>query len=128
MMRLVADRLDSKMIQKVIAPPKGERWGSLKSLEKFIATSTSPDVAHSLMAPLFGAYELRLHDAHIGSTEIEETLSLVQVERKSPSVIQGFQLIAAVTGALIAVERSIRATTKVGRDSSSNQSDSSSTP
>src|SRR5262249_31689242 len=95
--RLVADRIDASQLQKIAAPPKGQRWGSLKSLEKFLATLVSPTDAHDLMGPLFGAYELRLRDAHVKSSEVEAVFHLARVSQNASSVDQGFQLIASVT-------------------------------
>src|SRR5262249_4545318 len=40
--RLTADSIDTAAIQRIVAPPKGEKWGSLKSLEKLLADRIGP--------------------------------------------------------------------------------------
>jgi len=102
--RLVADRIDASQLQKIAAPPKGERWGSLKSLEKFLSILVSPMDARDIMAPLFGAYELRLRDAHVASSEVNEVFHLARVDQNASPVTQGFQLIGSVTSVLLNIE------------------------
>jgi hypothetical protein len=98
--RLVADRIDIGILRKIVAPPKGESWGSLKSLEKALATIMSEEEARKTMSPLFGIYELRLGDAHLPSGEIEAAFAKVGVNRNAIRVLQGEQLIAATVTAL----------------------------
>lgn len=37
--RVTADSIDSSNLQKIIAPPKDQKWGSLKSLENYLGTA-----------------------------------------------------------------------------------------
>jgi hypothetical protein len=48
--RLTADSIDAAAIQKIVPPTKGEKWGSLKSLEKLLARRIDPAVARSMLA------------------------------------------------------------------------------
>lgn len=98
--RVVADRIDVGPLRQLVAPPKGENWGSLKSLEKALATLAPDTQAHALMGPLFGIYELRLADAHLPSTETEAAFAKVGVDRTALGIVQGQQLIAAAASAL----------------------------
>jgi hypothetical protein len=91
--RLVADRIDVNALHKIASPPSGEKWGSLKSLEKALATKMEPALAASLASPLFGIYELRLGDAHLPSSETDEALGKARVDQAVPFVEQGAQLI-----------------------------------
>jgi len=93
--RLTADSFDTSALQFVAAPPKGEKWGSLKSLEKVLGSIIPADKARTLMSPLVGIYEMRLGDAHLPSEKIEEAFALVGIERTLPTVVQGAQLLAA---------------------------------
>jgi hypothetical protein len=43
--RLTADSIDLSELKKIAIPPKGERWGSLKSLEKVLARHSNPALA-----------------------------------------------------------------------------------
>lgn len=101
--RLTADAIDSSALQKIVAPPLGTKWGSLKSLEHVVAVTAGVDRAHSLLGPLFGIYELRHADAHLPSGEIEKAVALVRVDRGAPFVIQGCQLLCACVSSLHAI-------------------------
>jgi len=91
--RVVADRIDATALQTIVAPEKGKKWGSLKSLEKVVAADIGYDKARALFGPLFGIYELRIADAHLSNDEREENLRLARVDPNSPLVIQGCQMI-----------------------------------
>jgi len=102
--RLIADRIDIAALHKIAAPPKGEKWGSLKSLEKVLATRHPAEQARSILTPLVGVYELRLGDAHLPSSTITEAMAMVGVRADASPVAQGLQLIDAVVGALTRVK------------------------
>ena len=75
-----------------MAPPEKEKWGSLKSLEKVLATVTGEKWAHAAFGPLHGIYNLRLADAHIASKDLDEAYALAHVDRALPFVMQGRDL------------------------------------
>lgn len=105
LMRLTSDRIDKAALQKIVPPAKGEDWGSLKSLEKYLATIVAPDVARRAMGPLAGANELRIADAHIPARQLEDAFKLAGVSAESLLLDQGMQLIESVTKALIDVDK-----------------------
>jgi len=92
-------------LQKVVPPPKGEKWGSIKSLEKYLATLVSPEEARAIMGPLAGAYDLRLADAHLPAEELTKAYELLRIDPKAPPLDQGFWLAVAVVEALNAIGR-----------------------
>ena len=92
--RLTADSLDAAAMQKVIAPPKGEKWGSLKSLEKMLATKF-PDRARAALTRLVGIYDLRLSDAHLAGSTADNAFRLAGVDQSAPYVFQGYQVMRA---------------------------------
>lgn len=98
--RLTADSIDAAAIQTMIVPPKGEHWGSLKSLEKLLAKSIGDADARALVGPLAGIYELRLADAHLPGDGLDNSLRLASVDVSAPMVTQGRQLIDACVGTL----------------------------
>lgn len=98
--RLTVDSIDVRPLQQIASPPKGEKWGSLKSLEKFLATIVPAETAHAVLSPLFGVYEMRHADAHLPSREIEETLRLAGVDPKETAIKQGFQLLHGFVSSL----------------------------
>jgi hypothetical protein len=98
--RLTADSIDTRVLQKIVSPPKGVKWGSLKSLEKVLATVIPAEDARSLLSPLVGIYELRHADAHLPSGKIEEILKLAGADPAAIPVQQGYQLICACVSSL----------------------------
>jgi hypothetical protein len=98
--RLIADRMDVNALQRIVRPPDGERWKSLKSLEKALATKIEPDRAAEIVSRLFGIYELRHGDAHLPSSELSDALSKAQVNPAAPFVQQGAELIYAAAYSL----------------------------
>jgi hypothetical protein len=101
--RLTADSFDAEAIQKRVAPPKGTTWGSLKSLECLLATQVGADRARAVMGPLFGIYELRLGDAHLSASELDQALEKVGIDKAAPYVVQGHQLLGACVSTLCAI-------------------------
>ena len=107
--RLTADAIDTAAIQKVVAPPKGEKWGSLKSLEALIALKVGPARAHTLLGPLFGVYELRQADAHLPTSDADSALGLVKVDQRAPFVTQGYQLLHSYVSSLYSLGEALAA-------------------
>jgi hypothetical protein len=101
--RLTADSIDALEIQKLVSPPKGTKWGSLKSLENLLATRIDPSQARAVLGPLVGIYELRHADAHLASRESDEALNLVGVDQNAAYVIQGYQLLHACVSSIYAI-------------------------
>ena len=105
--RLTADSIDAAAIQTIVKPAKGEKWGSLRSLQELVALMEGSTRARSLVGPLFGIYELRLADAHLPSSDIEASLALAKVNPKAPFVFQGFQLLCSCVSSLQSVGRAL---------------------
>jgi hypothetical protein len=105
--RLTADGIDVSAVQRIVAPPKGEKWGSLKSLEKLVALKAGPAKARSLLGPLVGIYDLRHADAHLPSSDIEEALALAQVDQNTQFVFQGYQLLRSCVSALYSIAQAL---------------------
>jgi hypothetical protein len=101
--RVTADNLDTAAMQSIIRPPKGTKWGSLKTLENLLATKIDADAAYSVMSPLFGVYELRQADAHLPSSQLDGAMALLNVDRSLPTVFQGYQLLYVCVSSIYAV-------------------------
>ncbi len=93
--RIIVDDIDIESIQKIVAPPKKTKWGSLKSIENLLASKISKENARKIMSPFVGVYELRHVDAHLPSSEIENSFKLIQIDRSQPAVTQGYQMLLA---------------------------------
>jgi hypothetical protein len=107
--RLTAESIDAAALQRVVAPPKGVKWGSLKSLENVLAARVGADRARKALSPLVGANELRHTDAHL-STNVEEACRLLAIDQRRPFVEQGRQLLHACVSALYAISLSLGGT------------------
>ncbi|MCP4257568.1 MAG: hypothetical protein GY774_08600 [Planctomycetes bacterium] len=106
--RLTADSIDTAAIQKVVSPPKGSKWGSLKSLENLIATKIKPEMARKMLSSLVGVYELRHGDAHLPSTEIDEAFALIGIDQELPYVHQGYQLLSECVSSIYGISEILR--------------------
>jgi hypothetical protein len=96
--RLVVDRIDAGEIQKTVAPPKGEKWGGLKSLDRLLATKVGDARAYEIMGPLHGIYQLRLTDAHLPSEDLADAFRLADIDPTKPFVHQGLDVLVACVG------------------------------
>lgn len=107
--RLFAERVDVDAILAIVPLAKGEKKpGSLKALERLITHRRSEDEAKKTMAPLFGIMDLRIADAHLGSSNIASGMARAAVDSAAPAATQGRQMIgsfvetiAAITAVLI---------------------------
>lgn len=100
---LTADSIDAHALQRIVAPPKGEKWGSLKSLEKVVSHYSDAAAARQLLGPLVGAYDLRQSDAHLATSQIDDALRLLSVDRSQAFVEQGRMLLHSCVSALYAI-------------------------
>jgi hypothetical protein len=105
--RITADRFDLSSLRKVVTSPKGENWRSIKSLEMALGTIMPAEDARSMLTPLVGIYELRLGDAHLPSSAIDDAFSMVGINRTAPLIIQGQQMLEHAANVLNDVGRAI---------------------
>ena len=94
--RIVIDRLDIDVLRRIIRLPADNKHRSLKLLENALSEIVGVDEARTVVAPLFGIYELRLGDAHLPSSGIQEAFNLIPVQRDAHSIKQGLQVIQGV--------------------------------
>lgn len=105
--RLVADRILIENLHKVVSPPKGEKWGSLKSLEKALATIVDANEARELLSPLVGIYNLRMGDAHLPSSNIDSAMVLAGVPFGESGIFKGYTVINNTVEALLKIKEII---------------------
>jgi len=65
----------------------------MKSLERVLATITTPTDARGALTNLAGIYELRGADAHLPSAELEEAFRLAGVNKAASPIEQGLQIL-----------------------------------
>lgn len=112
--RVVIESIDVKALHE-IAPPNGGGTGSLKSLERVLATIVAPDEARGMLTQLVGVYELRGADAHLPSSELNDAYEMAGVPRNTPPVYQGLNLLSGVMRSLAGLIRTLGSpeTTKI---------------
>ncbi|QCB42339.1 hypothetical protein E5673_08925 [Sphingomonas sp. PAMC26645] len=98
--RLTADSIDASVAQAVGLPPKGNKPGSLKSVEQALATICGPALARSVMGPLFAVYELRLSDAHLPRADKAQEFDLLKIHEDDLPIVQGYKMIWGTVAAL----------------------------
>ncbi len=101
--RLTADSINKQALKKVMRPPTKENWGSLKLLEKLLTKIMDADNAHAVMSPLVGIYELRLADAHLPGSQLQESMAKVGVNQDDVLVTQGYQLLVSCVSTLFEI-------------------------
>jgi hypothetical protein len=106
--RLIADSLDADAMQTIVAPPKKEKWGSLKSLENLLASKFGREGVRETTAALVGIYELRHADAHLPSSKVEEAFQLINIDRSLPLVHQGHKMLFQVVSSLFGVAEALK--------------------
>jgi hypothetical protein len=110
--RLTADSIDVESLHAIVPLEKSEtRRGSLKSLERVLGTLVSADEARRIMGPLFGVYNLRVGDAHLASSEIDNEFCLVGIDRSATPLEQGFQLLFGTVEAIFAIAHIVETST-----------------
>lgn len=93
---MFTERVDVDAVLSPLAVPKqkdGKKPGSNKALEKLIGSLLGEAAASSMTAPLFGIYDLRLADAHLGSGNIASGKVRAGVDDTAPAAMQGRQLL-----------------------------------
>ncbi|KAA0939476.1 hypothetical protein [Psychrobacter sp. ANT_H59] len=98
--RVTADNIDTNKLQEIVQPPKGQKLGSLKSLENFLAKKYDLEQVRKITAPLVGVYELRHADAHLPSSKISEAYDLVGIDSNQLHIFQALCLLKSVTTSL----------------------------
>lgn len=67
--RITADAINAKDIKSLLSDSNKKDWGSLKTLQNFLIQKLNikTEEAEKIMAPLFGIYDMRQVDAHLGN-------------------------------------------------------------
>jgi hypothetical protein len=105
--RLTADSINVAPLHRIAPLEKGEKRGSLKSLERVLATLIPADDARKMVGPLVGIYNLRIGDAHLTASELDEDFELAHVDRNATPLEQGLQLLISTLNALTAMSNII---------------------
>jgi len=103
--RLLMERVDVDAVREAAVFSAKEKLGSLKSIERMLATLIDPASARAMMGPLFGINDLRNADAHLGSSLIDSGLERAGVDNDDISPVrQGRQLLEAFVDSVRGIE------------------------
>lgn len=105
--RISADSIDVAQLLTKLTPPKSEKWGSLKCLEKIVALTAGDAVARKIAAPLFGVYDLRLADAHLPAKELAPALANAGIDSNAAAVVQGKMMLDNFVSAIATMANAI---------------------
>lgn len=94
LIKVFSERLNKKELRKLSNHPEKEKLGSHKLLEDILAQKIDADKAHEILGPVVGVYDMRIGDAHITSSKIEEALKLARIDSNQSFLRQGEQLIS----------------------------------
>lgn len=94
LVRVFSDRLDVRSLRKLSSHPDKGTLGSNKLLQSILAQTAGEERAREVFAPIAGAYDMRLGDAHPTSSKIGEALKLVGIDTTRSYLRQGEQLIS----------------------------------
>ncbi|MGF6156539.1 hypothetical protein M2267_001782 [Ensifer sp. KUDG1] len=93
MTRAFSDRLNIDVLREIAGVSKAEKLGSIKLIERILASKVGSEKAREICGILVGVYDLRTGDAHPTSSKIEESFQLVGVDRTLSYLRQAEQLI-----------------------------------
>ncbi len=105
--RLSADLIDTKALHAIAPPQNGQGTGSIRSLERVLATLVDAGAARTMTGKLAGIYELRLGDAHLPSEKLDEALSLAGVPFEGSWLFKGMCIIHAYVSSLYEIAATV---------------------
>lgn len=98
--RLTADSIDESLLREIVKPDKDQKLGTLKLMERLLAMSEGDEVAKGIMTSLVGIYDLRLGDAHLPSSKINEAYMLLKIDVNSHPISQATQMLTQAVNSL----------------------------
>lgn len=107
--RLTADAICTKEVQKLLTIPDGEKWGSLKTLQNFLVqkVGVKESIAKQIMSPLFGIYDMRQVDAHLGDASKDDPYVSLGVSRELAPLFRGQKMLEVFVTTLCVIQKVI---------------------
>ncbi len=94
LIRVFSDRLNVRELRELSTHSDKNKLGSNKLLEDILSQRVGAEKARSVLAPIVGAYDMRVGDAHPTSSKISEALKLAGIDESKSFLRQGEQLIS----------------------------------
>lgn len=91
--RVFSDRLSIRELRRISTHTDKAKLGSNKLLQDVLAKQVGEQQARQVLAPVVGAYDMRVGDAHPTGSKIDEALKLAGIDETRSYLRQGEQLI-----------------------------------
>lgn len=101
--RLTVENIDGTALNSIASPPDGVNVGSIKHLEAAVATRVEKSRAREITAVLVGINELRQADAHLPSSDLEESISLAGISETGISINEAQQMLRRLVDSLFSI-------------------------
>ncbi|MCP3671887.1 MAG: hypothetical protein GY814_15945 [Gammaproteobacteria bacterium] len=106
--RLTIESVDKNCLAKFIEPGKGESWGSIRHLEETLATMIDAHEARQLTGVLAGINELRQADAHMPSSDLDDSIKLAGISETGIVVHEAQQMLRELVDSLYKIATALR--------------------
>jgi len=93
LIRVFSDRLDIRELRKISTHREKEKLGSNKLLQDILSQKIGEEEARRMCAVLFGAYDMRIGDAHPTGSKVSQAIELAGIDVSKSFLRQGEQLI-----------------------------------
>lgn len=112
--RLSADLIDQKALHAIEAPSQGQGTGSLRSLERVLETLVGASEARRLTSKLLGIYKLRLSDAHLPSSALQDAMKLAEIPTEDSWLLKGAFMIHQFVSSFYSIAEALSVDTGEG--------------
>lgn len=98
--RLTVEPIDGAGLNLIAMPPKGVKSGSIKHLEAALATLVGETEARGISGVFVGINELRQADAHLPSSDLNDSIALAGITETGASVHEAQQMLHSLVRSL----------------------------
>lgn len=108
--RLTVESINSAALTKLVKTPSGSNPGTIKHLEKALATKISSNIAREVTAVFVGINELRQADAHLPSSNLDASMKLAGIHGTGNSIDEAQQMLDALVDSLHSITETLKHT------------------
>lgn len=101
--RLTVESIDGTGLNTIAKPPKGINSGSIKHLEAALATYVGEPEARKITGVFVGIKELRQADAHLPSSDLDDSIALAGIAETGITVHEAQQMLHDLVDSLYAI-------------------------
>ena len=101
--RITVESVDGTGLNTIVGSPKGLTSGSIRHLEAALTTLLDPTEAREITAVLVGINELRQADAHLPSSDLDDSIKLAGITETGVTLHEATQMLNALVDSLDAI-------------------------